>query len=92
VECFFDEHFATTCTKAKIRCPHFNCGHWTTREQLAQHCADAAEQHARAANAEIKDLSNKVWDLKKEIEATMVPFVKIVAGAEDIAKLWADGW
>lgn len=22
----------------------------------------------------------------------MVPFVKIVAGAEDIAKLWADGW
>ena len=45
------EAHATVC---KITCPFFGCSHKCTRTEMAQHHADCADAHARAAAAALK--------------------------------------
>ena len=48
-----DARHAVVCT---VTCPFFGCGHKCPRAQMAQHHVDAADEHARAATAEISAL------------------------------------
>ena len=48
-----DARHAVVCT---VTCPFFGCDHKCPRAQMAQHHVDAADEHARAATAEISAL------------------------------------
>ena len=79
------EHDAV-CLKKRIICPHFGCGHHATREEMAQHYVEKAEDHACSAHRQIRDLETRIDSIEKE--ATVVPFFCNVPAID----VWRQGW
>ena len=81
------EHDAV-CPKKRIICPHFGCFHRATREEMAQHYVEKAEDHARSADHKIRVLETRIDSLAGEAHA--VPFFcnKVV----DDHEIWRRGW
>ena len=78
------EHDAV-CLKKRIICPHFGCGHHATREEMAQHYVEKAEDHARSAYHKIRVLEFQIKNLAEE---AVVPFFCDVPAID----VWRQGW